>query len=172
MENEKSKDGRLAKQLGDFGESLVMYLLGNLKHYKVALVDHVGADIIATDRSENGKRFAISVKTRWFKKDDPSLPYDLDNQQKLSEFAYEFDMIPVVAFVMIDKTSEIIDVYLMKLSSLKHFAMDEAFNGITVRGESSLTISNAERNQTILQNTKGIDHSRFIRSKFSDTLNI
>ena len=59
-----NKDDRWSKQLGDFGESLVMYLIGNLKEQRVALVDHVGADIISTDRLENGHRYAISVKSR------------------------------------------------------------------------------------------------------------
>lgn len=64
-----------------------MYLLGNLKEQRVALVDHVGADIISTDRLENGHRYAISVKSRWFKTDDPSLVFEKGDQDKLSEFA-------------------------------------------------------------------------------------
>ena len=112
-----NKDDRWSKQLGDFGESLVMYLLGNLKEQRVALVDHVGADIISTDRLENGHRYAISVKSRWFKTDDPSLVFEKGDQDKLSEFAKEFNMIPVVALVMIDKSADVIDVYIMKLNN-------------------------------------------------------
>src|SRR3712207_2619058 len=98
-----NKDGRLPKQLGDFGESLVTFLMGNIKGHRVAVVDHEGADIIATDRLHSKMRYAISVKSRWFKKDDPSIVFDHSNQEKLKTFSREFDMIPVVAFVLIDR---------------------------------------------------------------------
>lgn len=96
------KYGRLPKQLGYFGESLVTFLLGNIKGHRVAIVDHEGADIIATDRLDSKLRYVISVKSRRFKKDDPSIVFDLYSQNKLRTFAREFDMIPVVAFVLID----------------------------------------------------------------------
>lgn len=69
------KDGRLPKQLGDFGESLVAFLLGNIKGHRVAIVDHEGADIIATDRLDSKLRYAISVKSRRFEKDDASIAF-------------------------------------------------------------------------------------------------
>lgn len=43
----QKKDKRWAKQFGDFAENLTMYVLGQLKNMSVALIDHVGADIIA-----------------------------------------------------------------------------------------------------------------------------
>lgn len=166
------KDDRWSKQLGDFGESLVMYLLGNLKKQRVALVDHIGADIISTDRLENGHRYAISVKSRWFKTDEPSLGFKKGDQDKLSEFAKEFNMIPVVALVMIDKSAEVIDVYIMKLDNFKIFASDPYFQGITFRSDDTLAISNAKIKQKNLQSSPGIDHSRFTRSRFSNKLDI
>ena len=45
----EQKDPRWSKQFGDFGEQLVMYLIGRHKNMKVALVDHAGADLIASD---------------------------------------------------------------------------------------------------------------------------
>lgn len=44
---------RLPKQLGDFGEQLVMFIIGRLYKHRVAYVDHVGADLIATDGEKN-----------------------------------------------------------------------------------------------------------------------
>lgn len=64
----KKEDDRLSKQLGDFGEQLVMFLVGRIYEHRVAYVDHVGADLIATDKK--GKRYAISVKSRVFNIDD------------------------------------------------------------------------------------------------------
>lgn len=66
---------RLPKQLGDFGESLVTFLFGNIKGHRVAIVDHEAADIIATDRLDSKLRYAISVKSRRFKKDDASIAF-------------------------------------------------------------------------------------------------
>lgn len=169
--SEPKKDDRWAKQLGDFGESLVMFLLGNLKKQRVALVDHVGADIISTDRLAKGDKFAISVKSRWFQKDDPSLVFPKEDQDKLAEFAKDYGMIPAVAFVMIDKTAEVIDVYIMRLDCFKEFASNPSFKGITFR-DRGLAISNAKTNQKNLQNTPKIDHSRFTKSQFSSEFHI
>jgi len=112
MENEKA-DGRLPQQFGKFGESLVMFWMGQTLGYSVALVDHVGADIIAS--GENGKILAVSVKSRIFKKDDPSTVFDHGNIEKLRYFADKFECIPAVAFVFIDKGGKCIDVYLVEL---------------------------------------------------------
>ena len=35
MSSKEIKDERLSKQLGDFGESLVMFILGNMKGVKL-----------------------------------------------------------------------------------------------------------------------------------------
>ena len=57
------RDPRWSKQFGDFGEQLVMYLIGRQKNMKVALVDHAGADLIASDLGNKENRYAISVKS-------------------------------------------------------------------------------------------------------------
>ena len=163
MENIKNTDERLAKQLGDFGEALVMFILGQIKGYKVALVDHVGADIIATDREKDGKRYAISVKSRCFKTDGPQSPFDKNQQNKLENFAYEFgDMIPTVAFVMIDKEIEYADVYIMTLDRFREMAGN--VKGISETGfeenGTTLHFSNAPANQSVIQNHEWIDYTR------------
>lgn len=171
MEECKEKDYRCAKQLGDFGESLVMFILGNLKGYRVALVDHEGADLIATDREKNGRKLAVSVKSRWFKTDDPSYVFDIDNQIKLKRFSSEFDLIPTVAFVMIDANCEYLDVYILSLEILEKLANTPEKNGFSIRS-GGFAISNALRNQQLLQNNSQIDHTRLITSKLNKTFNI
>lgn len=49
-----------------------MLLIGRIYAHRIAYVDHVGADLIATDK----KSFAISVKSRVFKTDGPQQPFD------------------------------------------------------------------------------------------------
>lgn len=46
------KDLRWTKQFGDFAENLTMYVLGQLSDMSVALIDHVGADVIASKREK------------------------------------------------------------------------------------------------------------------------
>lgn len=172
-ENEKkSKDERLSKQLGDFGEALVMFILGHIKGYRVALVDHEGADIIATDREKNGNKYAISVKSRCFKTDNPQIPFEKDQQKKLKDFADEFGMISTVAFVMIDKEKEIVDVYIVTLDNMQ--SMSNEIRGISstgIEGE-KLHFSNAKLNQSIIQNQSGIDHTRLKIDIKSSVFNI
>lgn len=172
MSSKEIKDERLSKQLGDFGESLVMFILGNMKGCKVALVDHEGADIIATDRKIEGKRYAISVKSRWFKTDGYQKGFDESEQEKLRRFANEFDMIPTIAFVMIDKEAKYVDIYLVTLDNLDNMANNT--NGITSTGlvNTTLRFSNALRNQKVIQNHDKIDHTRLEISKLNNTLNI
>lgn len=97
------KDLRFPKQFGDFAESLVMYLLG-LNNKSVALIDHVGADVISVDRDEFGKRRAISVKGRNFPiNESKSFDFDKNNIDKLKETANLLDMEASVAFVFVDE---------------------------------------------------------------------
>lgn len=51
-----------------------MFLIGRIYANRIAYVDHVGADLIATDKKE--KSYAISVKSRVFKTDGPQQPFD------------------------------------------------------------------------------------------------
>lgn len=162
MENkkEKTKDGRLSKQLGDFGENLVVFLLGNLKKHRVALVDHEGADIIATDRENSNFKYAVSVKSRWFQTDDASTSFDEKNQRKLITFANEFGMIPCVAYVLIDKLCKYIDVYILKLEDFEKLAIDQNFTGIKKRSKGLTIINTTEGNQKSLRECNLIDHTR------------
>lgn len=160
----RKEDDRLSKQLGDFGEQLVMFLIGRLYEHRVAYVDHVGADLIATDKKE--KRYAISVKSRVFGTDGPQQPFDKDQQTKLESFATEFNLIPTVAFVCIDKidiNKDVnIDVYIIELNDFRSLA--GKVNGITKTGLNNeiLHFSNAPRNQKDLQNHKLINFHRLI----------
>lgn len=167
-----TEDKRLPKQLGDFGESLIMFLIGQIYEHKVAMVDHVGADIIATNRLEGdeNKTYAISVKTRCFKTDGPQFEFNVDQQKKLEEFAADFEkMIPTVAFVSIDKIEPDIDVnidvYIIELKDFRELA--GKIPGITVTGinHDILHFSNAKRNQKVLQSHKLINHHRLTLRK-------
>ncbi len=94
----KSPPSRAAKQIGDFGEALVNYDFIR-KGYEVAIVDHVGADLIC---SKNGTRYAVSVKTRWFKNaSKESRMYNIkgDHLDKLSHFSHSFGMEPLFSLL-------------------------------------------------------------------------
>ena len=81
------KQTRAPKLLGDFGEGLVTYAL-ILKGYEVAYVDHVGADLIA---EKKGKRFAVSVKTRLFRKGSrESLGFVVERGRLLEEILVSY----------------------------------------------------------------------------------
>jgi Holliday junction resolvase len=85
------RDTRAPKQLGDFGEGFVTYVLIR-KGFEVANVDHVGADLIA---EKDKIRFAISVKTRLFKKgskESREIVIEDSHIHKLTAFAEKFGM--------------------------------------------------------------------------------
>jgi hypothetical protein len=87
---------RAPKLLGEFGEGLVTYTLIR-KGFEVAVVDHVGADLIAEKR---GQRFAISVKLRLFRKaskESHMVVIGNDHIKKLNHFASQFGMQPLFA---------------------------------------------------------------------------
>lgn len=109
-EKENRKPNRLSKQLGDFGEQFVITLLGRLAKYKVILVDHEGADLIAT---KDDKKYAISVKARQFGPSESStITFTKDSQEKLCKFAKAFDAIPAVSLVLMPRDLAYIDVYI------------------------------------------------------------
>lgn len=100
----ENKDKRWSKQFGDFAELLVMHVLGQGKNMSVALVDHVGADIFAVDRTDHAKRFAISVKGRIVpNRESRNYTFDRKNIQALEETANMFGMTPAVALVFVDE---------------------------------------------------------------------
>ena len=102
--NTHTKDDRWAKQFGDFAECLTMYVLGQLKNMSVALIDHVGADIIASKRDDISVRYAISVKGRNIPPtESKSFNFSQGNIDKLTETAKTFGMVPAVSFVFVDE---------------------------------------------------------------------
>ena len=118
--NKRLIKGRLEKQLGDFGEHLIITILGRMKKYKVFHVDHEGADLIASEiKMEDGSsknRYAFSVKAKQFGVDESqNYVFDRKNQIKLTKFAEDFKAIPVVAEVLIAKDFSFIDVFLIRL---------------------------------------------------------
>lgn len=104
MQPMQNKDDRWAKQFGDFAECLTMYVLGQLKNMSVALIDHVGADVIASKRDGTSVRYAISVKGRNIPPtESKSFNFSQGNIDKLTETARTFGMIPAVSFVFVDE---------------------------------------------------------------------
>ena len=119
----QTPDLNLSRQLGDFGEYLLVMLLGRVKQYKVARIDHVGADLIATDRK--GRKYAISVKTRMGREYTFDENYESQKVKpkhelgKLQDFADKYPgMIPAVACIFIDKEYRDADIY---ISTLEHW---------------------------------------------------
>ena len=124
MLEEGKRDRRMEKQtrapklMGDFGEGLVIYAL-LMKGYEVACVDHVGADLIA---EKNGRRFAVSVKTRMYKKKSKeSLAFvvKFDHIKKLEYFANQFKMDAVFAQVLCLSDEDAIHLIIMPVAKLK-----------------------------------------------------
>lgn len=121
------KDLRWAKQFGDFAENLTMYVLGQLSDMSVALIDHVGADVILSKRGEDSqkdntsKRYAISVKGRNIPPtESKSFNFSQGNIDKLTETAATFGMIPAVSFVFVDEMEgpKKIRIFVAKLKDL------------------------------------------------------
>lgn len=132
---DKNTDKRLPKQFGDFAESFVMYLLGKHKGARVALVDHVGADIIAT-MPESGARYAISVKGRNFPaSENKGFDFSQHNVDMLRDFSDSFLLIPAVAFVFADTIEgpEKIRVFIVTLDNMERLAVDDACSFFSIR---------------------------------------
>jgi Holliday junction resolvase len=120
-----SATSRAPKQLGDFGEGLVTYLLFR-NGYEVAVVDHVGADLIA---QKGDQRFAISVKTRLFRagsKESRSFVIAKEHLEKLEHFANSFRLESLFAQVVCLEDEKTIHVcilsmdFIRKLNKTKH----------------------------------------------------
>ena len=122
---------RAPKQLGDFGEGLVTYALIR-KGYEIAFVDHVGADLIA---EKDGKRLAISVKTRMFRtgsKESQVFVVEKDHLAKLEHFAVQFGLRPVFALVISLVDERMIHVLIMPVTNLKN-SLPEVKHGYSIR---------------------------------------
>lgn len=130
MSEKEEKDGRWAKQFGDFAENLVMYVLGQLNDMSVALIDHVGADIIATKRYSPTEHYAISVKGRNFPPTEgKSYTFTQRNIRKLEETTNELfgDFIPAVAFVFVDEMEDNVKkirIFTAELADIKQMCDD------------------------------------------------
>jgi Holliday junction resolvase len=114
----KINPSRAPKQLGDFGESLVNYDFIR-KGYHVAVVDHVGADLIC---SKDSKRYAVSVKTRWFKKDSTeSQMFNISNEHldKLQYFSELFGMEPMFSLLVILSDQKRMLLFTIKVKEIK-----------------------------------------------------
>lgn len=123
----KEKDDRWAKQFGDFAETLTMYVLGQLKNMSVALIDHVGADIIAVKRDDTSIRYAISVKGRNIPPtESKSYGFSQGNIDKLTETAKAFGMIPAISFVFVDEMEGLkkIRLFVAKLEDILEMCSD------------------------------------------------
>jgi Holliday junction resolvase len=113
-----NKNTRAPKQLGDFGEGVVNYVLIR-KNHEVAKVDQVGADLISEN---NGRRFAISVKTRFYKKNvKESLMYVIEYKSidKLIEFSNKFNLEPLFAVVVCLEYDKKIYTFILHANKIK-----------------------------------------------------
>lgn len=139
----QDKDQRWAKQFGDFAECLTMYVLGQLRDMSVALIDHVGADVIATKRRDTSVRYAISVKGRNIPlSESKGFNFSQGNIDKLTETANTFGMVPAVSFVFVDEMEQRkkIRLFVTKLEELLQMSDDpkvgflnRASDGISLR---------------------------------------
>ncbi len=111
------KNSRAPKQLGDFGEGLVMYTLIR-KGYEVACVDHVGADLIA---HKDQYRIAVSVKTRMYREgscESQGFVFEFDQLKKLEYFAKRFDLKPVMAHAACIADNQIIHLFILRVTDI------------------------------------------------------
>lgn len=110
---------RSSKQLGDFGEGLATYIFIR-KGYEVAVVDHVGADLIV---EKQGRRFAVSVKTRLFRsksKESKVFVAADDHLEKLCFFAAKFNVSPLFTQIVAIADRAEIKAYTISLDHLIH----------------------------------------------------
>lgn len=87
------------------------------KKYKVSRVEHVGADLIATDR--DGNRYTISVKTCQNQSYEFEENYTNVRSRKiprhelgkLQDFSDKYGMTPVIACIFIKDEFKVMDIY-------------------------------------------------------------
>lgn len=135
------RDLRFPKQFGDFSESLVMYILG-LNNWSVALIDHVGADVVAVRRRDS-KRLAISVKGRNFPDtESKSFDFDRNNINKLKDTANMLGMLPAVSFVFVDTQEGIrkIRIIMAELSVLEQIATDTKIDFVNYNSKQGIQV--------------------------------
>ena len=104
---------RSPKHLGNFGEALATYALVR-KGFEVAVVDHIGADLIA---EKDKWRYAISVKTRLFKpesKESLMTPITFKDIEHLNFFSEKFKMTGLFAHVLCLADERVIHLFMMR----------------------------------------------------------
>ena len=125
-----NKISRASKQLGDFGEGLVNYILIRKKH-EVAYVDHVGADLISA--FEN-KQYGISVKTRLFKsgsKESKMFTVEESHISKLEDFCNMFKLKPLFSIAVCLADLNKIYVIIVSIKDLKK-TLKKTKNGYSI----------------------------------------
>ena len=140
---------RAPKQLGDFGEGLVTYALIR-KGFEVAYVDHVGADLIA---EKNGNRFAISVKTRLFRKNSKEsrmVVISSDHLEKLEVFSQQFGMQSIFAQLICLADDTTIHLFMLRSSRIPD-VFDKVKHGYSLKFSS--------KHIDVLINNEHIDYS-------------
>lgn len=112
----RNRHSRSPKLVGDFGEGLATYLLIR-KGFQVAVVDHVGADLIA---ERDGKRYAISVKTRRLGKGETNAAtFGPKHIEHLDHFANRFGMDAALMHIACIEPDQLIHAFMMKTADIK-----------------------------------------------------
>lgn len=165
------RDLRFPKQFGDFSESLVMYILG-LNNWSVALIDHVGADVIAVRRTGEFQRLAISVKGRNFPDtESKSFDFDRNNINKLKDTANMLGMIPAVSFVFVDTQEGIrkIRIIMAELSTLEWLAENSEAYFVNYNSKNGIQIKFTQSQRTnYLENIKQTSNIFYSELVFND----
>jgi len=145
----KVNPSRAAKQIGDFGESLVTYDFIR-KDYQVAVVDHVGADLIC---AKGKKRYAVSVKTRWFKENSKeSRMYNIANAhlEKLNYFSKIFELEPLFSLLVCLSDKKMLVLFTVRASDIK---------SICKKTKDGYSFNFSDKNITNLKNNQKISFS-------------
>lgn len=165
------RDERWPKQFGDFAENLTMYVLGQLKNMSVALIDHVGADVIAVKREKPDIRYAISVKGRNFPPtESKSFGFSQGNIDKLTETAEAFGMVPAVSFVFVDEMEERkkIRMFVARLDDLLEMCSDSQI-GFVNHDSDGFTIRYTESKRAHwLSDIRNCDKIAYIEMQFNE----
>ena len=116
-----SGGSRAAQRIGYFGQGLVMYTLIR-KGYGVALVDDVGADVIA---ERQGERYAISVKTRVFRpgsRESRSYVIEQGHVDKVKLFAQRYAMTALLAHVVCLADEKRVHLFVLPIADIQSVA--------------------------------------------------
>ena len=150
MENERNEellcqasdnDGNLGRQLGNFGEHAMAFVFSYMKGYKVAIVDHVGIDLIATKPNSVQMPYAISVKTML--KSKISYEYKFDEIEKIVDISMDLNYTPAVAYILPREKGNlgVFDFYFMTVDTLVKYAVKNK-NMMILFGELEINIEN------------------------------